>query len=249
MADKDLQAALKTQFGTSIASGFGGEDGYRVPETVAKVYAPSSRYFDTTGVKTLNVKPMEGELGSYSPKVPGQVNIDPKEISEMNEYLARHNRPSYNPKNIFVHEQQHLKDFESGRVSPIDAGGPFARVPLDDVAKVRDQIETVKSKYKEKYNLSDDFVGSGFFPELASIQSSLPVGKNIFDTDIGKDLLKIIPTLKTQLYSATTPLGGTEIHSPNLPGESVKSVPMSKEQSLIDMIRKAQDYIRNLTAP
>lgn len=261
MADKDLQAALKTQFGTDVTSR------YATPNTadnaLANIYAPNGRYLDIGGVKQLHINPIENFTveGYYSPKKPGELTIDPSNIELANRinkiYAQKHDIETPmrgSPQQTFVHEQQHMKDFEKER-QKFPYGSPEKH--LDEHVKnlaASDAIKETYNKYKEKYNLSDDYkTGKGFYAELARIQSTLPVGQNIFDTDLGKDLLKDIPELKSFFYKATAPYKGTEIHSADLPGDKSISTPIiqpkEKDKSLREMMEQVQNYVRNLTAP
>jgi len=234
MADKDLINALKTQLGVNVAGSAYPYD----RSMAADIFSPTGRYKDTSGVKQINYDKGDGEYGSYSNKKPGEVNLSP----EMLEW-AKGQKLGYTPAETFVHEHQHLLDNERKEQDPRFRGTPLGELSIDDLNKGSKAIGDSYDKYKDKYNLSDDFTGRGFYPELARIQSKLPAGKNIFDTDIGKDLLKAIPQLKTLFYQVTTPIKGTEMHAPGHAGET--NVPINQDKSILELI---QNYIRNKTA-
>ena len=119
---------------------------------------------------------------------------------------------------IFVHEYQHLLDSvrPNGMQSLLENKAPQGasyKNTSEDFEKLLKNIDFTYAKYKDKYNLSNDFTDSGIFAELKRIEATLPVGKNIFDTDIGKDISKGLPYFKAGYFNQTRPKTGEIMYS------------------------------------
>ena len=176
---------------------------------------PSGRYFDTgKGVlNKINAVPKLPAAGVYTNATPDEVTVN------VNSGL-----PS---KNVFVHELQHKLDDDQGsnRNNRLKAEKfPEAYVrdlgnnkrwtdTSDDYSTLYDNVKNAYSTYRKKYKLSGDFSERGLIPELKRIESTLPVGMNIFDTDIGKAVSKGLPKFKFAYYNQTAPSKGTYMYS------------------------------------
>jgi hypothetical protein len=202
-------------------------------DLIADALKPTGRFIDTSGLKNVNFgTDNQGEYGFYNPESPDEISLNPNMFYG---YIE--------PSETFAHEHQHLLDYKNPGQGAV-YGNPIGRMPnVSKVMEVSDAIRKAADKYRASNKLSDDFTGKGFYAELVRLQSKLPVGKNIFDTPIGKELASKIPELKSYFYQATTPIGGTEMHSAGLPGETI--TPVSTNPSIIKSI---QNWVRNKTA-
>lgn len=176
---------------------------------------PSGRYFDTgKGVlNKINAVPKLPAAGVYTNATPDEVTVN------VNSGL-----PS---KNVFVHELQHKLDDDqaSNRNNRLKAESfPEAYVrdlgnnkrwtdTSEDYSTLYDNVKNAYSSYRKKYKLSGDFKERGLIPELKRIESTLPVGMNIFDTDIGKAVSNGLPKFKFAYYNQTAPSKGTYMYS------------------------------------
>jgi hypothetical protein len=198
-----------------------GKEGiYGEKEAVETMYAdmygnPSGRYFDTgKGVlNKINAVPKLPAAGVYTNATPDEVTVN------VNSGLPN--------KNVFVHELQHKLDDDQGfnRNNRLKAEKfPEAYVrdlgnnkrwtdTSEDYSTLYDNVKNAYSTYRKKYMLSGDFTERGLIPELKRIESTLPVGKNIFDTDIGKAVSKDLPKFKFAYYNQTAPSKGTYMYS------------------------------------
>jgi hypothetical protein len=176
---------------------------------------PSGRYFDTgKGVlNKINAVPKLPAAGVYTNATPDEVTVN------VNSGL-----PS---KNVFVHELQHKLDDDQAfnRNNRLKAESfPEAYVrdlgnnkrwtdTSEDYSTLYDNVKNAYSSYRKKYKLSGDFKERGLIPELKRIESTLPVGMNIFDTDIGKAVSNGLPKFKFAYYNQTAPSKGTYMYS------------------------------------
>ena len=193
---------------------------YGRKEDVDALYAdmygqPSGRYFDTGKdvLNKLNVIPKFPAAGMYTSGSPEEVTVN------VNSGL-----PS---KGVFVHEFQHKLDddqrnnrnnrskkesFPEAYVRDL-SGTEKWKDTSSDYSTLNDNVKSAFSTYRKKYQLGEDFVDRGLIPELKRIESTLPVGKNIFDTDIGKAVSKGLPNFKFAYYNQTKPSKGTYMYS------------------------------------
>jgi hypothetical protein len=202
-------------------------------DLLADAIKPTGRFIDTSGIKNVNFgTDGQREYGFYNPESPDEINLNP-------DMFFGHIEPS----ETFAHEHQHLLDYKNPTQGSV-YGNPIGRMPnVDKIMSTSKVINDAANKYRLSNDLSDDFTGKGFYPELARIQSKLPVGKNVFDTPMGKELANKIPELKSYFYQATTPIGGTEMHSAGLPGERVKPI-----KNNTPTLKSIQNWMRNKTA-
>jgi hypothetical protein len=209
----------------------GSGEGYPGDVVAEAIKSPTGRFVDTSGINRINLNDTNNYYGYYNRDVPGVINLGPKKLASPN--------PNFTPAEVLAHEHQHLLDREKDSLNLIYPGNPLARIPTNR----RDAAKADINKVYNENAVSNDFKTNGFYPELARIQSKLPVGQNVFDTPIGKELLKSMPELKSYFYQATSPLGGTEMHSAGLPGENIK--PIDNGPSTLEAI---QNWMRNKTA-
>ena len=206
----DIQNALYKVYHSVV--GYAPGNVYGNKEDVEKVYSslydnPSGRYFDTGGNTRIQAIPLPARYGgNFVPQMPNQVIINPN-------FDLPH-------KDTFVHELQHKLDYERIKDKPWqnaytrDLSENKAWTDTSkDYAKLSNNVKSAFEKYREKYNLSVDFNSVGLIPELKRIESTLPVGQNIFDTDIGKHISKELPNFKFAYFNQTAPSEGTMMYS------------------------------------
>ena len=167
----------------------------------------------------------------------------------------------------FEHERQHLLDAKRGKNEPrYPAPEALAEnadylmkfkppIPADKNLQVKtaEDISSVYQKYRKELGLSGDFTGSGFFAEIRRIEKSLPVGKSILETNIGKDLFANNPELLQTYWSRTRPEFTTYMteqrDSPRYKMEKrtdvYKETPSKSKKGTIE---KVQDFIRKKTS-
>jgi hypothetical protein len=222
------------------------------------------RYFETFPVE--NVNSIDGYMHEGGKTMPYS---DPTSV-----WVNRNSM--YDPSQIFVHEKQHLLDARRGRTEPrfpapdfkVEEASYYTNMPektgysekelkaIQD--KTKQDIDNVYRKYRDsKYLLSDDFTDSGFFAELKRIESTLPKGKGIQDTDIGKELFSNNPDLLMTYWSRTRPEKTTYITEqrdlPRFTGKLTDEYknPLKRadaRNALKKNLEKVQDFIRKKTA-
>jgi hypothetical protein len=197
-----------------------GKDGiYGEKEAVETLHAdmygnPSGRYFDTgKGVlKKVNAVSKFPAAGVHTSATPDEVTVN------VNSGVPN--------KAVFVHELQHKLDYDqrdnkNNRLKAERFPDAYARDfgekgwtdTSADYSTLFDNVKNAYSTYRKKYMLSGDFKDNGLIPELKRIESTLPVGMNIFDTDIGKAISKDLPKFKFAYYNQTAPSKGTYMYS------------------------------------
>jgi hypothetical protein len=118
---------------------------------------------------------------------------------------------SFNPKETLAHEAQHLQQLEAEKfIQKALKEGNYPRnfsipgvannyrigdgeVPIDRAFRdIRKNAKELTPEMRKKYELSRDFQDDDkeFMADMVSFESSLPNGKSILDTDIGRAIFK-----------------------------------------------------------
>ena len=152
----------------------------------------------TQDVKEVLSRPREpGFGGNVNRNFPGTVFINPDS--------------SFNPRETLAHEAQHLQQLEAEKfIQKALKEGNYPRnfsipgvsnnyrigdgeVPIERTFRdIRKNAKELTPEIKEKYDLSRDFHTDDkeFMADMVSFESSLPSGKSIFNTDIGRAIFK-----------------------------------------------------------
>lgn len=161
----------------------------------------NGRFKDLSGVKELQLYFGDaGDGGEFDPKYPKAIK-------------ANLNEDTFNLIGTISHENQHLKDNILG--VPNLFSKSFTK---GEGLKRSISLDKIYEKYKDRYSLPDDFTKYPWV-HLSAIQAQLPVGKNIFDTDLGKEIASqwskdsgfSEQAVKNELYYAMRPLNNTYI--------------------------------------
>jgi hypothetical protein len=165
----------------------------------------------------------------------------------------------------FEHERQHLIDAKRGKTelrypapefvaedAKYDSEKKSLAADKDLQFKTRNDINLAFQKYRKELGLSADFTESGFFAEMRRIEKSLPVGKSILETDIGRDLFANNPELLQTYWSRTRPQFTTYMteqrDSPRYKMEKrtdvYKETPSKPKKGTLE---KVQDFIKTKT--
>lgn len=183
------------------------------------------------------------------PGVGGYVAPSESDVANLNTYGK-----AFPPEETLVHEGQHLKDYKNQLLEKYLS----KNLPLSDEYDSDSLIPFLSDLKKkgeyEKYSLADDFVPfnqeykvgeevkkdvrpRGFFSELARIESTLPPGKGIQDTDIGKEIFSKYPELRPLYQSGSAPNNTTQMTEWKEP-ESKYSLKSIEERINTFMTRK-----------
>lgn len=198
------------------------EDKQYVSSNILRSPQPG-RFVDNYGVKGVNFyMAPEYYKGYYEPSASnGHINLNANPLG----------KEVFSPSGVFEHEKQHLIDNEFGRM--YTHGGRFQAPEPEREIKAK-----IYDKYARKYMLADDFEGRGFTAELRRIESQLPVGQGILDTDIGKESLTS-PNLQSAYFARTAPTtpGQTQMMNPRALEETQPSKLRALAFGFRDMIR------------
>lgn len=140
-----------------------------------------------TDIKEFSSGPQEG--GYYDPKYPTTINVNP------------HSQWAYGA--TVAHERQHMLDNFRNTQNYNPKGKDYSG-----------SVKDIYGKYRGKYKLADDFLEHPF-EELRGIESQLPPGKGILDTDIGKEMFHGRDDLLMQYFYNTRPMDTTYMTEPH----------------------------------
>lgn len=203
----------------------------------------TGRYTDLDMLKEINlfnpgVSNGFRQEGFYSSRNPNSIWVSPEN--------------AYSTTDAVSHEYQHL--LNQARKKDSSFFDPYANNPEKRKA-VEQLLSEVEGKYGPggygddgngksdiKYNLSADFLdlNEGFLATLKGIEARLPVGKSIYDTNLGKAIFTNNPELKNYYMTNTRPTKGTYISAPTYGND----VPETKGPSIMQNIQnKLRDYI------
>ena len=220
------------------------------------------KYFESYPAKEIIPAKELGYYGRIDKTIPSEIEL--RNIANNPEYGIDSKYYPLPPYQTFEHERQHLltadrtkkgetsyplHDYTEGAKLPAYTKYANESTIAENPKSTQAHLNNIYDVYAKQQFLANDFKGTGFFPEVRRIETSLPKGTNLLDTKFGQDVFGKNPELLDAYFSMTRPQNTTSIKEdvPTLRSSVYKNYdPYAKENNdgIMAMLR---NYIKKST--